>query len=66
MMCAQSRDALDASEVKLRLPEAAGLPGRIEQQLKGWDETMQRVAYECRKVKNFLFLGNLIVEGVHR
>ena len=61
LMSAQSRDALDASELKLRLSEVALLPGQIEEQLKGWDEAMHRVADEYRKAKNFLFLGR----GIH-
>lgn len=61
LMSALSRDALDASEVKLRLSEVARLPGQIEEQLKGWDEAMHRVADEYRKAKNFLFLGR----GIH-
>ena len=61
LMCAQSREALDASEVKVRLAEAASLPGKIEEQLKGWDEAMQRVAEAYRDAKNFLFLGR----GIH-
>ncbi len=61
LMCAQSREALDASELKARMAEAASLPGKIEEQLKGWDEAMQRVAYAYRDAKNFLFLGR----GIH-
>lgn len=61
LMCAQSREALDVSEVKVRLAEAASLPGKIEEQLKGWDEAMQRVAEAYRDAKNFLFLGR----GIH-
>ena len=61
LMSALSRDALDASDLKLRLSEVARLPGQIEEQLKGWDEAMHRVADEYRKAKNFLFLGR----GIH-
>jgi glucosamine--fructose-6-phosphate aminotransferase (isomerizing) len=34
---------------------------RSEEQLKGWDEAMHRVAHQYRKARNFLFLGR----GIH-
>jgi glucosamine--fructose-6-phosphate aminotransferase (isomerizing) len=61
LMAAVSRNTLDAPALKLRLAEVAELPGQIEAQLKGWEESMHRVAYQYRAAKNFLYLGR----GIH-
>lgn len=61
LMSAASREAIDTSELKLRLSEVATLPSQIEAQLKGWEEAMHRVADQYRNAKNFLFLGR----GIH-
>jgi glucosamine--fructose-6-phosphate aminotransferase (isomerizing) len=61
LMSAVSRDTLDEAELKQRLAEVTSLPGQIEIQLRNWEETMHRVAYQYRAAKNFLFLGR----GIH-
>jgi glutamine---fructose-6-phosphate transaminase (isomerizing) len=61
LMSAVVRNAIDASELKLRLSEVARLPSQIETQLKDWEDATHRVAYQVRKAKNFLYLGR----GIH-
>ena len=61
LMSAESRDAMDAPELKLRLSEVMQLPARIESQLKGWEEAMHRIANQYKTAKNFLYLGR----GIH-
>jgi glucosamine--fructose-6-phosphate aminotransferase (isomerizing) len=61
LMNAAARKAVDASELAVRLKEAAQLPAQIEAQLSGWDDAMRKVADEYRAAKNFLYLGR----GLH-
>jgi glucosamine--fructose-6-phosphate aminotransferase (isomerizing) len=61
LMTAAERNAIDSSELAVRLMEAALLPQQIEAQLKGWDDAMREIAYQYRAAKNFLFLGR----GLH-
>ena len=61
LMCAQSRGAIDSSELRLRLEEAAKLPQQIESQLARWDEAIRGIAWQYREAKNFLYLGR----GLH-
>jgi glucosamine--fructose-6-phosphate aminotransferase (isomerizing) len=57
LMNAAARKVIDASELAVRLREAAQLPLQIEAQLKGWEDAMRNVADEYREAKNFLYLG---------
>jgi glucosamine--fructose-6-phosphate aminotransferase (isomerizing) len=61
LMCAQSRGAIDSSDLTLRLEEAAKLPRQIQSQLARWDEAMRGIASQYREAKNFLYLGR----GLH-
>jgi glucosamine--fructose-6-phosphate aminotransferase (isomerizing) len=61
LMCSGSRQTLSPTDIRLRLTEAAALPARIEMQLKGWQEAMERVAHHYRDASSFLFLGR----GIH-
>jgi glutamine---fructose-6-phosphate transaminase (isomerizing) len=61
LMKARFLETISEAELKERLAEVAGLPAKIEAQLKGWEESMHAVAGQFREAKNFLFLGR----GVH-
>jgi glucosamine--fructose-6-phosphate aminotransferase (isomerizing) len=61
LMKARFLETISEAELEERLAEVAGLPAKIEAQLKGWDESMHAVADQFREAKNFLFLGR----GVH-
>jgi glutamine---fructose-6-phosphate transaminase (isomerizing) len=61
LMKARLLETISETELKERLAEVAGLPAKIEAQLKGWEDAMRVVAEQFWEAKNFLFLGR----GVH-
>jgi glucosamine--fructose-6-phosphate aminotransferase (isomerizing) len=61
LMCSTARETLSTTELHIRLAEAAQLPAQIEAQLKGWQESMEKVAHHYSDANSFLFLGR----GIH-
>ena len=61
LMKARFLETISDAELKERLAEVAGLPAKIEAQLKGWEDAMRVVADRFWEARNFLFLGR----GVH-
>src|SRR6202048_5162247 len=61
LLAAESRNAIDAAELKALLAEVAEVPLLVKKQLEGWENSVRTIAEKYRTTKNFLFLGR----GVH-
>ncbi len=61
LLAAESSGAVEADDLKNLLAELAAVPGLVERQLKGWEDSVRAVAKQYAGAKNFLFLGR----GVH-
>lgn len=61
LMAAVTRGRLEIPEIEMRLREIVLLPGRIERQLREWDNVTRSIAMKYRGAESFLFLGR----GIH-
>ncbi|MGC9199315.1 MAG: SIS domain-containing protein [Acidobacteriaceae bacterium] len=61
LMSGVARKTMDATELGLRLAEIEALPRLVAMQLRGWEESMRRMAERYASAGNFLFLGR----GIH-
>ena len=61
LMSASVRGTMEASELKVRLEEMAGLPERIAAQLEAWERAVRQIVAETRASESFIFLGR----GLH-
>jgi glutamine---fructose-6-phosphate transaminase (isomerizing) len=66
LMKARLLETISEAELKERLAEIAGLPPKIEAQLKGWEDAMRVVADQFCEAKNFLFLGRGVPYAIAR
>src|ERR1700738_601300 len=61
LLAAESRNAIDAAELKALLAEVAEVPLLVKKQLEGWENSVRTIAEKYRTTQSFLFLGR----GVH-
>jgi len=61
LLAAEARGEITSAQARSHLDAARALPGLLENQLSGWEQSVRSVAEHYRGVENFLFLGR----GVH-